>query len=145
IANCPLTDIRVAVIDGKYHTVDSSEMAFKTAGSLALRAAVAAARPVLLEPIMSLSVTVPDQFVGDVMGNLNSRRGRVAGVEARGHSEVIKAHVPMAEVLSYASDLTSMTGGQGSFDMEFSHYEEAPAAVQERVVAEAAKHRQTEE
>ncbi|HXX49042.1 MAG TPA: elongation factor G [Myxococcota bacterium] len=145
IANCHLTDIRVAVIDGKYHTVDSSEMAFKTAGSLALRAAVAAARPILLEPIMTLTVTVPDQFVGDVMGNLNSRRGRVAGVEARGHAEVIKAHVPMAEVLSYASDLTSMTGGQGSFDMEFSHYEEAPAAVQERVVAEAAKHRHAEE
>ena len=145
IANCHLTDIRVAVIDGKYHTVDSSEMAFKTAGSLALRAAVAAAKPILLEPIMTLTVTVPDQFVGDVMGNLNSRRGRVAGVEARGHAEVIKAHVPMAEVLSYASDLTSMTGGQGSFDMEFSHYEEAPAAVQERVVAEAAKHRHAEE
>ncbi|HTO05761.1 MAG TPA: elongation factor G [Myxococcota bacterium] len=145
IAGYHLTDIRVAVIDGKYHTVDSSEMAFKTAGSLALRAAVAAAKPVLLEPIMTLSVTVPDQHVGDVMGNLNSRRGRVAGVEARGHSEVIKAHVPMAEVLSYASDLTSMTGGQGSFDMEFSHYEEAPAAVQERIVAEAAKHRHAEE
>jgi elongation factor G len=145
IAGCKLTDIRVAVIDGKYHTVDSSEMAFKTAGSLALRAAIAAAKPILLEPIMTLSVTVPDQFVGDVMGNLNSRRGRVAGVEARGHSEVIKAHVPMAEVLSYASDLVSMTGGQGSFDMEFSHYEEAPAAVQERVVAEAAKHRHAEE
>ncbi len=140
-----LTDIRIAVIDGKYHTVDSSEMAFKTAGSLALRAAVASAKPILLEPIMTLNVVVPDQFVGDVMGNLNSRRGRVAGVEARGHSEVIKANVPMAEVLSYASDLTSMTGGQGSFDMEFSHYEEAPAAVQEKVVAEAAKHRHAEE
>jgi elongation factor G len=145
IAGYPLTDIRIAVTDGKYHTVDSSEMAFKTAGSLALRAAVAAAKPALLEPVMTMSVTVPDNHVGDVMGNLNSRRGRVAGVEARGHSEVIKAHVPMAEVLSYASDLTSMTGGQGSFDMEFSHYEEAPAAVQDRVVAEAAKHRHAEE
>jgi len=145
IAGYHLTDIRVSVVDGKYHTVDSSEMAFKTAGSLALRAAVQAAKPILLEPIMTLNVTVPDQFVGDVMGNLNSRRGRVAGVEARGHAEVIKAHVPMAEVLSYASDLTSMTGGQGSFDMEFSHYEEAPAVVQDRIVAEAAKHRHAEE
>jgi elongation factor G len=103
------------------------------------------AKPILLEPIMTLQVTVPDQFVGDVMGNLNSRRGRVAGVEARGHSEVIKAHVPMAEVLSYASDLTSMTGGQGSFEMEFSHYDEAPASVQDKIVAEAAKHRHAEE
>jgi elongation factor G len=145
IAGNRLTDVRVAVTDGKYHTVDSSEMAFKTAGSLALRAAVNAARPILLEPIMTLNVTVPDHFVGDVMGNLNSRRGRVAGVEARAHAEVIKAHVPMAEVLSYASDLTSMTGGQGSFDMEFSHYEEVPALVQDRVVAEAAKHRHAEE
>ena len=145
IAGFHLTDIRISVIDGKYHTVDSSEMAFKTAGSLALRAAVNGAKPILLEPVMTLQVTVPDQFVGDVMGNLNSRRGRVAGVEARGHSEVIKAHVPMAEVLSYASDLTSMTGGQGSFEMEFSHYDEAPASVQDKIVAEAAKHRHAEE
>jgi len=103
------------------------------------------AKPVLLEPIMTLNVVVPDTYVGEVMGNLNSRRGRVSGVEARGHAEIVKAHVPMAEVLTYASDLTSMTGGQGSFDMEFSHYEEAPAAIQERVVAEAARHRHAEE
>ena len=145
IAGYPLTDIRVAVTDGKFHTVDSSEYAFKTAGSLALRAAVALAKPVLLEPIMTLSVVVPDSFVGDVMGNLSSRRGRVLGVEARGHAEIVKAHVPMAEVLTYASDLTSMTGGQGSFDMEFSHYEETPAAIQDRIVAEAAKVRHAEE
>ncbi|MBM4336787.1 MAG: elongation factor G [Deltaproteobacteria bacterium] len=145
IAGYPLTDVRVAVTDGKFHTVDSSEYAFKTAGSLALRAAVALAKPVLLEPIMTLSVVVPDSFVGDVMGNLSSRRGRVLGVEARGHAEIVKAHVPMAEVLTYASDLTSMTGGQGSFDMEFSHYEETPAAIQDRIVAEAAKVRHAEE
>ncbi len=145
IAGYPLTDVRVAVTDGKFHTVDSSEYAFKTAGSLALRAAVALAKPVLLEPIMTLSVVVPDSFVGDVMGNLSSRRGRVLGVEARGHSEIVKAHVPMAEVLTYASDLTSLTGGQGSFDMEFSHYEETPAAIQDRIVAEAAKVRHAEE
>ncbi len=145
IAGYHLTDIRVAVIDGKYHTVDSSEYAFKTAGSMALRAAVALAKPVLLEPIMTLSVVVPDQHVGDVMGNLSSRRGRVLGVEARGHAEIVKAHVPMAEVLTYASDLTSMTGGQGSFDMEFSHYEETPASIQDRIVAEHGKDRHAEE
>jgi elongation factor G len=145
VAGYHLTDIRVAVVDGKYHTVDSSEYAFKTAGSLALKAGVALAKPVLLEPIMTLSVVVPDVHVGDVMGNLSSRRGRVLGVEARGHAEIVKAHVPMAEVLTYASDLTSMTGGQGSFDMEFSHYEETPAAIQDRIVAEAAKDRHTDE
>jgi elongation factor G len=145
IAGFHLTDIRVSVTDGKYHTVDSSEQAFKIAGSMALRAAVAQAKPTLLEPIMALSVVVPDMYVGDVMGNLNSRRGRVSGVEARGHAEIVKAHVPMAEVLTYASDLTSMTGGQGSFDMEFSHYEEMPAAIQDKIVAEAAKHRHAEE
>ena len=145
VAGYHLTDIRVAVIDGKYHTVDSSEYAFKTAGSMALKAGVALAKPILLEPIMTLSVVVPDAFVGDVMGNLSSRRGRVLGVEARGHAEIVKAHVPMAEVLTYASDLTSMTGGQGSFDMEFSHYEETPAAIQDRIVADAAKFRHAEE
>ncbi len=145
IAGFHLTDIRVAVIDGKYHTVDSSEQAFKIAGSMALRAAVQQAKPILLEPIMTLNVVVPDTYVGEVMGNLNSRRGRVSGVEARGHAEIVKAHVPMAEVLTYASDLTSMTGGQGSFDMEFSHYEEAPASVQDRIVAEASKHRQADD
>jgi elongation factor G len=136
-AGFPMTDIVVRCIDGKYHDVDSSEMAFKTAGSKGIKAAIAAARPTLLEPIMNLEVTVPGNFVGDVMGNLNSRRGRVAGVDARGTADIIKAQVPMAEVLSYASDLTSMTGGQGSFSMEFSHYEEAPASIQEKLVAEA--------
>jgi elongation factor G len=145
IAGYHLTDIRVSCIDGKYHTVDSSEQAFKTAGSMGLRAAVTQAKPALLEPIMALSVTVPDTNVGDIMGDLNSRRGRVSGVEARGHAEIVKAHVPMAEVLTYASDLVSMTGGQGSFEMEFSHYEEVPAAIQEKIVAEAAKHRHAEE
>jgi elongation factor G len=126
----------VHCIDGKYHDVDSSEMAFKTAGSKGIKAAIAQARPVLLEPIMNLEVSVPASFVGDVMGNLNSRRGRVAGVEARGSADVIKAQVPMAEVLSYASDLTSMTGGQGAFSMEFSHYDEVPASIQDKLVAE---------
>jgi elongation factor G len=136
-AGFPMTDIVVRCIDGKYHSVDSSEMAFKTAGSKGIKAAIASAKPTLLEPIMNLEVVVPGSFVGDVMGNLNSRRGRVAGVDARGSADVIKAQVPMAEVLSYASDLTSMTGGQGAFSMEFSHYEEVPASIQEKLVAEA--------
>jgi elongation factor G len=136
-AGYPMTDLVVRCIDGKYHDVDSSEMAFKTAGSKGIKAAISAAKPTLLEPIMSLEVTVPGQFVGDVMGNLNSRRGRVSGVDARGTADIIKAQVPMAEVLSYASDLTSMTGGQGAFSMEFSHYDEAPASIQEKLVSEA--------
>jgi elongation factor G len=136
-AGYPMTDIAVHCVDGKYHDVDSSEMAFRMAGIKGIKAAIKTARPTLLEPIMSLEVTVPAAFVGDVMGNLNSRRGRVSGVDARGHSDIVKAQVPMAEVLSYASDLTSMTGGQGAFSMEFSHYDEAPASVQEKLVAEA--------
>jgi elongation factor G len=135
-AGYPMTDIAVHCIDGKYHDVDSSEMAFKMAGIKGIKAAIKSAKPTLLEPIMSLEVTVPANFVGDVMGNLNSRRGRVSGVDARGHSDIVKAQVPMAEVLSYASDLTSMTGGQGAFSMEFSHYDEAPASVQEKLVSE---------
>ena len=137
-AGYPLTDIVIHCIDGKHHSVDSSEMAFKTAGSLGIKAAVAQAKPTLLEPVMDLEDNVPDEHVGDVMGDLNSRRGKVAGVAARGSVQVVKAQVPMAEVLRYASELTSMTGGQGDFSMQFSHYEEAPAAVQEKIVAEAA-------
>ncbi|MFQ5515329.1 MAG: elongation factor G [Myxococcota bacterium] len=143
LAGYPLTDLIVRCIDGKHHSVDSSEMAFKMAGSLGIKAAVQQARLTLLEPIMDIEVTVPDEFVGDIMGNLNSRRGRVAGVNARGALQVIKAQVPMAEVLSYASDLTSMTGGQGSFTMEFSHYEEVPAQIREKIIAESRK--ETEE
>ncbi|MCP4007029.1 MAG: elongation factor G [bacterium] len=139
VAGYKLTDIVVRCIDGKHHPVDSSEMAFKTAGSVGLKAAVAQSKPVLLEPIMSMEVSVPDESVGDVMGNLNSRRGRVEGVESRGAGSVVKAHVPMSEVLSYASDLTSMTGGQGSFHMEFDHYDEVPSSIQQKIITEAAK------
>ena len=134
-----LTDIVVHCIDGKHHSVDSSEMAFRTAGSLGLKAAIALAKPTMLEPIMNLEVLVPDESVGDIMGDLNSRRGKVAGVDARGSLQIVKAQVPMAEVLTYASELTSMTGGQGSFSMEYSHYEEVPASMREKLVAEAAR------
>lgn len=139
LAGYPLTDITIRCVDGKHHSVDSSEIAFKTAGSIGLKAAAQQAKLTLLEPIMDIEITVPDEFVGDIMGNLNSRRGKVAGVDAHGSMQVVKAQVPMAEVLSYAADLTSMTGGQGSFSMEFSRYEEAPAQVREKIIAEAQK------
>jgi len=135
LAGQQVTDIRVHCVDGKFHSVDSSEMAFKTAGSLGLRAAFQQADGLLLEPVMHLEVTIPDTFVGDIMGDLNARRGRVAAVSAEGQLERIEAEVPMSEVLSYASDLTSMTGGQGSFSLEFSKYEEVPKDIQEKLVA----------
>ena len=112
-------------------------MAFKLAGSFGFKAAIEAASPTLLEPVMNLHVAVPDHCVGDVMGDLSSRRGRVGSGEAQGTSQVIAAQVPMSELLEYASALTSITGGQGEFHMEFSHYDEAPAHVRERVIAEA--------
>ena len=136
-AGYELTDVVIHCIDGKHHSVDSSEMAFKTAASVGVKAAVNSAKPTLLEPIMDLEVTVPDDFVGDVMGDLNGRRGKVAGVDARGTLQIVKAQVPMAEVLTYASELTSMTGGQGAFSMEFSHYEEVPGSIREKIAAEA--------
>ena len=144
VAGYPVTDIVIRCTDGKYHAVDSSEMAFKTAGSLGLKAAFQQAKPALLEPIMNMHITIPDEFTGDVMGNLNSRRGRVSGVDAQGTLQTVSAHVPMSEVLTYASDLTSITGGQGSFTMEFSHYEEVPKEIQERIIADAAAPAQEE-
>jgi elongation factor G len=137
LAGFPLTDIVVECVDGKHHNVDSSEQAFKTAGSLGIKAAVAKAKATLLEPVMEVEIAVSDESVGDIMGDLNSRRGKVAGVDARGSTQVIRAHVPMSEMLSYASDLTSMTGGTGSFVMELSSYEEVPAQIREKLVAEA--------
>ena len=137
LAGHPVVDVRVRCIDGKYHSVDSNEMAFKLAGSFGFKAALEQAGPTLLEPIMDLHVAVPAQFVGDVMGDLSSRRGRVGSSEAKGASQVIQAQVPMSEMLEYASALTSITGGQGEFHMEFHHYDEAPSHVRERVIAEA--------
>ena len=139
LAGYPVVDIRVRCTDGKHHSVDSNEMAFKLAGSMGFKAAVEAARPALLEPVMNIEVTAPDECTGDVMGDLSSRRGRVQSSEARGNRTVIKATVPMAEVLEYQSTLTSITGGQGAFQMAFSHYDEAPANVRDKVVAEAQK------
>jgi elongation factor G len=137
LAGYPVVDIRVRCIDGKYHSVDSNEMAFKLAGSFGFKTAVEQAKPTLLEPVMNVEVSTPDTFVGDIMGDLSSRRGRVQATEARGSVTVIQAQVPMSEMLEYPSTLTSITGGQGAVHMEFSHYDEAPAQVRERVVAES--------
>jgi elongation factor G len=134
IGGFPLVDVRVTLYDGKFHPVDSSEMAFKIAGSLGMKAAVEKARPVLLEPIMTVEVTVPEELVGDVMGDLNSRRGHPLGMEARGHSQVVRAEVPMAMMLSYAVDLRSMTGGRGDYTMELARYEEVPSHLTEKAV-----------
>jgi elongation factor G len=139
LAGYPLVDFKVAVYDGSYHNVDSSEMAFKIAGSLAFKKAVEQCNPILLEPIMLASVFIPDEFMGDVIGDLSSRRGRVLGSDSIGGITEVKAHVPMAEMMKYAPDLRSMTGGQGTFTMEFAHYEECPPNVAEQVIADSKK------
>ena len=137
LAGFPTVDFRVVLYDGSYHDVDSSEMAFKIAGSLAFKKGIKEARPILLEPVMNVEVHGPEEFAGDLMGDLNSRRGRVQGMEVRGHTTIIKAQVPLAEMLSYASDLTSKTGARGSYTMEFSHYDEVPAHLSDKVIANA--------
>ena len=144
LAGYPVVDVKVRCIDGKHHAVDSNEMAFKLAGSFGFKTAIQQAKPTLLEPIMDVDVSIPDQYVGDVMGDLSSRRGRVGTSQAQGSSQVIQAQVPMSEMLEYASSLTSLTGGQGEFHMEFSHYDEAPANVREKVI-EAASTNQSED
>ncbi|MDE7065025.1 MAG: elongation factor G, partial [Desulfovibrionaceae bacterium] len=144
LAGCQVVDFKVRLYDGSYHTVDSSEMAFKVAGSLAFKKAMESLKPTLLEPIVLLSVSVPDENMGDVIGDLSSRRGKVLGSDSQGGITEIKAHVPMSEVLRYAPDLRSMTGGQGVFTMEFDHYEEMPPQLAEKVIAEHQSHK-TEE
>jgi elongation factor G len=136
LAGFPVVDVKVSVYDGSYHEVDSSDMAFQIAASMGLKAALEKAKPIILEPIMSVEVTSPDENMGDVIGDLNSRRGKVQGMETKGHSQVIKATVPMAEILKYAPDLRSMTSGRGSFEAQFSHYEEAPPHIAEKVIKE---------
>ncbi|HEB68921.1 MAG TPA: elongation factor G [Desulfobulbus sp.] len=136
IAGYPFVDVKINLIDGSFHNVDSSEMAFKIAGSLAFKKGVEDADPVLLEPIFELEVMVDKEHVGDVMGDLNSRRGKVLGMDATEKYEVVKAHVPQAEILLYAPDLTSMTGGRGSFTVQFSHYEEVPSQLAEKIIAQ---------
>jgi elongation factor G len=139
VAGYPVKGVTVRLYDGSYHSVDSSEMAFKLAGSLAMKQALADASPVLLEPIMLVAASVPDESVGDVMGDLSSRRGRPLGTESGGGMTEVKAEVPMAEMLTYAPDLRSLTGGQGEYTLEFLRYEEVPAHLAQKVVEKAQK------
>jgi elongation factor G len=137
VAGYPLKGIRVKLFDGSYHTVDSSEMAFKIAGSIAMKEAVSNASPVLLEPVMLVTASVPDAAVGDVMGDLSSRRGRPLGTENVGGMTEVQAEVPMSELLTYAPDLRSITGGQGEYTLEFVRYEEVPSHLAQKVVEKA--------
>ncbi len=137
LAGFPTVDFRVTLYDGSFHDVDSSDMAFKIAGSMGFKKGVLQANPILLEPIMKMTVTVPEANMGDIIGDLNGRRGRVLGMEGQGKSQVITAHVPMVEVLMYAPDLISKTGGRGTYEMEFDHYEEVPPHLAEKIVNEA--------
>jgi elongation factor G len=139
LAGYPVVDLKIRFYDGKSHEVDSSEMAFKIASSMCFKKAVQEASPTLLEPIVKIEVQVTDEYMGDVIGDLNSRRGKVLGCESRNNMQIISAHVPHAEVLSYAPILTSMTGGRGSFSIEFDHYEEVPPHLREKIVAEHQK------
>jgi elongation factor G len=139
LAGFPCVDFKATVDDGSYHAVDSSEMAFKIAGSLAFRKAAEQADPVLLEPVMKVTVIAPDEFMGDIMGDLNSRRGRVLGMENAGKNQIINAYVPMSEFQTYAPDLRSMTGGRGIYRMEFSHYDEVPSHIAQKIIEAAAK------
>lgn len=137
LAGYPVVDFKATVFDGSFHPVDSNELSFKMAGSLAFRDAMTRVRPVLLEPVMRVEVRSPSDYAGDLMGDLNSRRGRISGMEAKGQVTVIHAHVPMAEMLTYEQHLTSATGGRGSYHMVHSHYEEVPAHLQAKIVAQA--------
>jgi elongation factor G len=137
LAGYPVVDFRVVLYDGQYHDVDSNELSFKTAGWLAFKDGMAKCRPTLLEPIMNVEVYAPSDYAGDLMGDLNGRRGRIGGMEPRGQMTAIKAQVPMAEMLTYEQHLTSVTGGRGSYHMEFSHYDEVPAHQQTKIIAAA--------
>jgi elongation factor G len=142
LAGAPVQGVRVRLVDGSYHTVDSSEMAFKIAGSMAFKSAYEKADPVLLEPIMEVEVTIPDEAVGAVNGDLNSRRGRLLGMEPRGGMTSIKAEVPMAEILTYSQSLTSLTGGRGDYAMHFVRYEEVPSHIAQKVIADNQKEKE---
>jgi len=132
-----MVSFEVELYDGQYHDVDSSEMAFKIAGSLGFKDAVAKCRPTLLEPVMKVEIVVPEEYAGSVMGDLSSRRGRPQGMEPTGSLQLIRAEVPLSEMLSYDAELTSMTGGRGSYHMEMDHYDEVPAHLQEKIIAAA--------
>jgi elongation factor G len=136
-AGYPMVDVRATLHDGSYHEVDSSEMAFKIAGSMAVKEAVEKADPVVLEPMMKVEVTLPGEFIGDVIGDLNSRRGHVEGMDERGSTTIVRAFVPLAEMFGYATDLRSMTQGRASYSMELSHYAEVPSNLAQELVAKS--------
>ncbi|MGI8414315.1 MAG: elongation factor G, partial [Solirubrobacteraceae bacterium] len=135
-AGYPMVDVRVTLTDGKYHDTDSSEIAFKVAGSLALKAAVARAKPVLLEPIFAVEVVTPEEFMGEVIGDLNRRRGHIMGMEQRGNAQVVSAEVPLAEMFGYATDVRSNTQGRATYTMQFDRYQVVPPHITEKVVGE---------
>jgi elongation factor G len=135
LAGYPMVDIKVSLVDGSYHTVDSSEMAFKIAGSMGYKKGVLACQPTLLEPIVNINIEIPDEYMGDVIGDLNSRRGRFQGMDTKGTHQIIKGQVPLAEILKYAPDLRSMTSGRGTFTYSHSHYEEVPPFIAEKIIA----------
>ena len=137
LTGSPVVDFKVELIDGSYHDVDSDELSFKLAGRKAFRAAMEKGSPVILEPVMNVEVVAPQEFSGDLMGDLNSRRGRIQGMDARGNNQIIKARVPMAEMLNYQPTLNSITGGRGSYTMEFDHFDEVPGQIAQKVIAEA--------
>ena len=145
LAGYPVIDFRVTLYDGSYHDVDSSEMAFKIAASMGFKKGLEMCKPTLLEPIMKMEVIVPDENMGDIMGDMNSRRGKIMGVETKGNNQVVKAVVPMAEVLRYAPDLRSMTGGRGTFTMEYSHYEEVPGQIADKIIEAAKREKEAQE
>lgn len=134
IAGYPVVDIKAALVFGSYHDVDSSEMAFKVAASLALRNAVSQTNPVILEPMMKVEVVIPEEYLGDIMGDITSRRGRVEGMEARGNAQVVRAMVPLSEMFGYATALRSNTQGRGTYSMVFDHYEEVPKNISEQII-----------
>jgi elongation factor G len=144
LAGFPLVDLRCSLYDGSSHPVDSSEMAFKIAAQLALKKGCQDANPIILEPIVRAEVTVPEEYMGDVMGDFNKKRGRILGMEPEGRYQVVRALVPMAEMFKYSIDLRSITAGRGTFTTEFDHYEEVPFSVAEKVIEQAKKDKEKE-
>jgi elongation factor G len=136
IAGYPVVDVKVTLNDGSYHDVDSSEMAFKIAGSMGFRQGAKKAGPAILEPVMAVEVVTPEEYMGDVMGDLNGRRGKVEGMEPRGNAQVVSAHVPLSEMFGYSTDLRSKTQGRATYTMQFSHYEQAPKSIAEEIIGE---------
>jgi elongation factor G len=137
LAGYPVVDIKVSLYDGSFHTVDSSEMAFKIAGSMGFKKGILQCQPTLLEPIVNIGIEIPGEYMGDVIGDLNGRRGKVMGMDTKGSNQLIEGQVPLAEILTYATDLRSMTSGRGTFTFEHSHYEEIPAQIAEKIIAKS--------